>query len=431
MPSSDAGAGRASAAAERIDLKPGDIDLSDPSVFLDGQPYDYYAMLRREAPVHWQPPGSHLSNGMPIKEGFFVLTKYEDVAYVSRSPRLFSSHLGSAFVGDPPEDDLAGMRAMLLNMDPPEHQKYRRLVQRGFTPRTIAELEPKICAHAKRIVDDVADKGECDFVADLAVELPLILICELMGVPEHCRRQVFDWTNRLIGADDPDMSPSAEDVKAAALEMWMYSDQLAAEKLATPDGTLICKYMNSEVDGERITPFQLNNFFLLLSVAGSETTRNATTHAMRLFCEHPEQYDLLRSDVDRYLPAAIEEVLRYSPSVIAFRRTATQDISIRGVEIRAGQKVVLYYPSANRDEEVFDEPDRFDITRPAKDHLAFGIGEHFCLGANLARMQLRCIMREILTRLPDMELAGPPRRARNALVDGIKQMPVRFTPERR
>ena len=429
---SEAGGGRASAVAENIDsLKPGDIDLSDPDTFANGQPFEYYALLRREAPVLWQPPGSHLSNGMPIKQGFFVITKHADIAHISRSPRLFSSYAGGAFVGDPEEEDLAGMRAMLLNMDPPEHQKYRRLVGRGFTPRMIQELEPKICAHAKRIVDEVADKGECDFVDDLAVELPLILICELMGVPEQDRRQVFSWANRLIGADDPDMSPSAEDVKAAAIEMWMYSDRIAEEKKSSPDDTLVCKYVHGEVDGERISQFQLNNFFLLLSVAGTETTRNATTHAMRLFCANPDQYDLLRSDVDRYLPGAIEEVLRYSPSVIAFRRTATQDTELRGVKIRAGQKVVVYYPSGNRDEEVFDEPDRFDITRSPNDHITFGVGEHFCLGANLARMQLRCILREILTRLPDMEIAEPPRRARNALVDAVKEMRVRFTPEAR
>jgi cytochrome P450 len=209
----------------------------------------------------------------------------------------------------------------------------------------------------------------------------------------------------------------------------MYSNDLAARKRAKPDDTLISKYVNGDVDGAAISDFELNNFFVLLSVAGNETTRNATSHFMRLMSEHPDQFELLKTDVDRLLPGAIEEALRFSPPVLAFRRTALEDTEIRGVRIRKGDKVVMSYPSVNRDEDVFEDPDRFDIRRSPNHHLAFGIGEHFCLGANFARMQLRCILREVVTRLPDIRVVRPPRLQRSNLIAGITEMRVEYTPE--
>jgi cholest-4-en-3-one 26-monooxygenase len=317
---------------------------------------------------------------------------------------------------------------MLINMDPPGHVKYRRLVQRGFTPKMVAQLEPRIRAHARRIIDNVARKGHCDFVNHIACELPLILICELMGVPDEDRPQIFEWSNALIGNDDPEMKAGADPMQVSA-QMWMYSNALAQKKKEQPDDTLISKYVHGEVDGMRISEFELNNFFLMLSVAGNETTRNATSHFMRLMSEHPDQFELLKTDVDRLLPGAIEEALRFAPPVVAFRRTALADTEIRGQAVKKGDKVLLSYPSANRDEEVFPEPDSFDIRRTPNHHLSFGIGEHFCLGANFARMQLRAILREVVTRLPDIRVVKPPKFQRSNLIHGIREMQVEFTPE--
>ncbi len=413
-----------------MSLRPGDIDLSDPDVFVEhgGPPHAYLELLRREAPVFFNPPPAVKKTISTIERGFWVLTKHADVISVSRTPKLFSSHAGSPLLWDMTPQDLAGVQSQLLGLDPPQHVKYRRLVQPGFTPSMVKKIEPVIREHARKIVDEVASKGECEFVATLACELPLILICELMGVPLEDRKQIFDWSNHMIGADDPEMAAGI-DTMSASVGMWMYSNQLAAKKRASPDDTLISKFIHGAVDGDRISEVELNHFFVLLAVAGSETTRNATSHFFRLMHEYPDQYDLLRSNLNRYLPGAIEEVLRFSPPVMNFRRTALEDCEIRGVRIAKGDKVYLSYPSANRDEEVFPNSMTFDITRAANPHVAFGIGEHFCLGANLARMQLDAILREVLTRLPDLSVAGPPAFQRSNFIHGIKRMPVRFTPE--
>ena len=410
---------------------PGTLDLSDPDVVVrfGGAPHAYLRRLRREAPVCWHDAPASSQAILPVREGYFVVSKYADVVHVSRHPKLFSSALGSHLIGDMAEEDLVGMRTQLIGMDPPQHVKYRRLVQRGFTPRMVARLEPRIRACAREVVDRVAARGECEFVEDLASELPLTLICELVGVPYEDRKKIFEWSNQLVGADDPEQQ-GGPDPREFAVQMWMYSNELAERKRAAPDDTLMSTYVHSEVDGEKISQVEINHFFVLLAVAGNETTRNATSHFVRLMSEQPEALERLRADVDGLLPGAIEEALRFAPPVMYFRRTATEDTEIRGTRIRAGQKVYLSYPSANRDEEVFSDPDRFDIRRRPNDHLAFGIGEHYCLGANLARMQLRCILRELLTRLPDLALVGPPAIQRGTLIHGVKRMPVRFTPQR-
>jgi cholest-4-en-3-one 26-monooxygenase len=412
-----------------MDARPGELNLFDPDVYLEGPPYAYLSRLRREAPVCWHDaPGPEVRCISNLETGFWLVTKYQDLIDISRSPKRFSSHVGTSFLMDPDPQLLAGLQAQLVNMDPPHHVKYRRLVQRGFTPRMVAELEPRIRAHARRIVDNVARKGSCEFVTELACELPLILICELMGIPEEDRGQIFDWSNALIGADDEALN-CGRDPMQVSTDMWMYSNDLAARKRANPDDTLISKYVNGDVGGEAISDFELNIFFVLLSVAGNETTRNATSQFMRLMSEHPDQCELLKTDLDRLLPGAIEEALRFAPPVVAFRRTAVADTEVRGVRIAEGDKLVLSYPSANRDEEVFDEPDRFDIRRSPNHHVSFGIGEHFCLGANFARMQLRCILREVFSRLPDIHVVKPPRRQRSNLIQGITEMQVEFTPE--
>ena len=409
-------------------MKPGELDLFDPDTYEDGPPHDYLRLLRREAPVCWhEAPGPQVRSTSRMHSGYWAISRYADVVHVSRNPRLFSSHVGTSFPMDPDPEGLPGLQAQLINMDPPHHVKYRRLVQPGFTPRMVKRLEPVIREHARRIVGAVAGRDGCEFVKALACELPLTLICELMGLPEEDREKIFHWSNQLIGSDDPDMSAGAEPGQAAQ-EMWLYSHALAQRKREQPDQTLISSYVNGEVDGERISDFEFNNFFLLLSVAGNETTRNATSHFIRLMSEYPEQWDLLKRNPAARLEPAIEESLRFAPPVLQFRRTATRDTEIRGVRIRAGDKLFLSYPSANRDEEIFEEPDRFDITRTPNPQVAFGIGEHYCLGANLARMQLRCILGEVLRQLPDLHVSGPVRRQRSNLIDGIKEMPVTFAP---
>jgi len=411
--------------------RPGELDLSDPELVVRsaGPPHAYLRRLRREAPVCWHDAPSRPRGILGVTRGYWVISRHADVVHVSRHPRLFSNAQGSHLLGDMAEDDLAGMRTQLIGMDPPQHVKYRRLVQRGFTPRMVAKLEPRIRACAREIVDRVAARGECEFVEDLASELPLTLICELIGVPHEDRKKIFEWSNQLVGADDPEQQ-GGPDPRVFAAQMWMYSNELADRKRAAPDDTLISTYVHSEVDGEKISTVEINHFFVLLAVAGNETTRNATSHFLRVLSSHPAERARLLADLDGLLPSAIEEALRFSPPVMYFRRTATEDTEIRGVRIRAGDKLYLSYPSANRDEEVFEEPDRFDVAREPNDHLAFGIGEHYCLGANLARMQLRCILRELLTRLPDLAPSAPPAIQHGTLIHGVKRMPVRFTPER-
>jgi len=398
-----------------------EIDLANPDHFVAGTPHHWFRKLRAEAPVYFHPE----PDGGP---GFWCITKYEDLRLISRNPKVFSSWLGGTNIPDQPEEGLAGLRAIMLNMDPPQHVKFRRTVQRSFTPKLIESMRPHVCELAKRIVDGVAHKGECEFVEDLAAELPLQVICEMMGVPQEDRRHIFELSNRLIGFDDPEYQTSQEDAMRASTEMFVYAMQLAAKRLAKPGDDLVTRLLTSEVDGHKLSELEFSSFFLLLAIAGNETTRTVTCWGMHSLITHPDQREkLLRNPA--LLESAVEEILRYAPAVHYFRRTVTEDTEIRGQHIRKGEKVAMWYPSANRDEDVFRDADRFDVTRHPNDHLAFGIGEHFCIGASLARMELRVIFKEILTRLPDMELAAPPRRLRSNFVNGCKEMRVQFTPE--
>ena len=397
------------------------IDLDNPDNFVSGTPHHWFRELRREAPVHW-----HKERG---GVGFWNLTKYEDVKFVSRNPQLFSSWLGGTNIGDRPEEALMGMRMIMLNMDPPQHVKFRRIVQRGFTPQMTAKQEPYLRALSKRIVDQVAQRGECEFVEELAAELPLQVICELMGVPLEDRKLIFELSNKLIGFDDPEFQNTEEDARAASMQMFGYAMKLAERYRKEPADNLTNTLMNVEIDGEKLSEIEFCSFFLLLLVAGNETTRTVTTNGMRALLAHPKQLELLANDPS-LVPTAVEEFVRFDPAVHYFRRTATQDTEIRGQKIAKGQKVVMWYPSANRDEDVFSDPDRFDVTRQDNQHLAFGIGEHYCLGANLARLELTVIFQEMLTRLKNPRLAAPPRRLRSNFINGVKEMRIEFDPER-
>jgi len=398
-----------------------DVDLCDLDRFVAGVPHDVFTFLRTAAPVyrHCEP------NGGP---GFWVVTKYDDVVQVSKNPGTFCSSRGTNIFDVLPEA-LSEIQTLMLNMDPPAHSKYRRLVIHGFKPRIINRLEPHIREMARTIVDAVARKGACDFVTEIAAELPLQVIAEFLGVPQSDRHLVFEWSNRLIGFDDPEFQTSLDDGKLAAMEMYMYANQLALERRDRPRDDLVSVLMHGEVDGEQLSEQDFDSFFLLLAVAGNETTRNLISGGMLALIEHPEEHQRLLADMT-LLPSAVEEMLRWVSPVMHFRRTATCDTAVRGQKIAAGDKVVTFYPSANRDEDIFPDGDRFDVGRTPNEHLAFGIGEHFCLGANLALLEIRLMFEELLSRLPDIELAGPVSRLRSNFINGIKRMPVRFTPER-
>ena len=324
--------------------------------------------------------------------------------------------------------DLEMSRLMMLNMDPPEHAKLRKLVNRGFTPRRIRELREVLARRATTIVDEVIEEGGCDMVEAVAAELPLQAIAELLGVPLEDRAKLFDWSNRMIGFDDPEFQGDRTEVTEAAGELYLYFNALADERRTDPADDLVTKLINAEVEGDKLSESEFDMFALLLTVAGNETTRNATAHGMKALMDHPDQLARLQDDPSpEAIATAVEEILRWATPVLHFRRTAMADYELRGKQIKAGDKVVMWHISANRDEEVFDEPFRFDVTRSPNDHIAFGGGgPHFCLGANLARLELRLIFTELVSRLPRLEPDGEVEYLRSNFIGGIKRMPVRW-----
>jgi cholest-4-en-3-one 26-monooxygenase len=396
------------------------MDVYDLDTYQRGIPHEVFAQLRRESPVHF--------TNMPGGQGFWAITKHADVVSISKDPKTYSSARGGTNLMELPPEELSIVQLMMVNMDPPKHTKFRNLVSKGFTPRMIAQLEPRIRAAAARTVDAIAKRGECDFVREIAGDLPLIIIADLMGIPQDDRSKVFDWSNRLIGFDDPEFQTSLEDGKLAAGELWMYANGLATQRREKPELDLTSLLVQASVDGEKLSEMEFEAFFLMLAVAGNETTRNAISGGMLALTQHPEQRQRLLDDPSM-IPSAIEEILRWVTPVIHFRRTLTRDVELRGQQLREGDKVAVFYPSANRDEEVFQNPSTFDVGRTPNEHLSFGVGQHFCLGASLARLELRLIFEELLKRLPDLELAGDVSRLRSNFINGIKTMPVRYTPE--
>jgi cholest-4-en-3-one 26-monooxygenase len=399
-----------------------EIDLTDNGSFVDGVPFEWFRRLRAEAPVLWHP--------MPTspRGGFWCVTDYEDCVTVNRDWEHFSSFSGGALFHDMDEENLAQQRMMMLNMDPPMHTRYRRLVNKGFTPRMVRDLEATIVGYADQIIDDVCERGTADFVEEVSAELPLLVIAELVGIPAEDRRRVFDWSNRMIGADDPEYKVSPEEAGEAAMQVYAYADELAARKRAAPTADVLSVLLDADVDGERLSQLEIDLFFLLLMVAGNETTRNLISGAMVAFFEHPEQWQKLRHDRS-LLPTAVEEMLRWVTPVMHFRRTAVQDCVLGGEAVQKGDKVVFWHISANRDEKVFTDPDTFDISRDPNPHVAFGGGgPHFCLGANLARMEIQVMFDRLLDRVPDIHPDGPADRLRSNFINGVKHLPVAFAP---
>ena len=394
-----------------------DVDLVNPDRYVDGIPHDALAVLRRESPVH--------RHAEPDGPGFWAVTRHADVVHVSKNPELFSSAAMGTSLFDVPETEMIWLRSLLINMDPPQHHKFRRLIQKRFTPRRIQGMEPRIRERTREIVEGLVRKGEGDFVTEVAAELPLQVIAELIGIRQSERRRIFDLTNRLIGTTDPEFGSTPEDGRQAAAEMWVFANELATARRESPCDDLVSALIQADVDGEHLSDTEFNSFFLLLAVAGNETTRNLISGGLLALLEHPDQLERLRRDRS-LLPRAVEELLRWVTPVIHFRRTATADTDLGGQRIRAGDKVVMFYPSANRDEEVFDASQRFDVGREKNPHLAFGVGQHFCLGASLARMEIALIFEELLRIAPEIELAGPVRRLRSNFISGIKSMPVRI-----
>ncbi|QYG93633.1 cytochrome P450 [Iamia sp. SCSIO 61187] len=407
------------------------IDLLDFDRFTEGIPHEWFTWLRRNEPVHHHPE--------PDGPGFWVITKLDDVTVCNRDAGTFSSAAARGGVVGlterPPTEGDAPSEAgnLMLFMDPPDHTRYRRLVNRGFTPRMIGQMEVHIRDLTTTILDRVlassGPQGESDFVVDIAAELPLEVIAELIGVPTEDRHKIFDWSNRMIGADDPEYAVSQEKLFEAQVEMFMYAQGLAEKHRQKPEDDIINALLSAEVDGESLSDMDFNLFFLLLSVAGNETTRNAISHGMNAFLENPDQWELLASDPDRHIKGAVEEILRWASPVLYFRRNATQDFELRGHTIRAGDKISMWYISANRDEDHFEDPFRFDITRDPNHHIAFGGGgPHFCLGAQLARMEIQVLFEELVKRVDHVESLGPPDRLRSNFIGGIKHLPVRFHP---
>jgi cholest-4-en-3-one 26-monooxygenase len=388
-----------------------------------GEPHDQFDRLRREAPVYWHPE----HDGGP---GFWAVTKHADVRQVSHDWETYSSELGGAFIPTQDEEVLAQLRLTILMMDPPKHHRYRRLVSKGFTPRMIKKLVDEIDRRAAIVVDDVCEKGEAEFVEEIAAQVPVQMICEMIGLEKELWPRMFEVSNQLIGSlDDPDYQELPGGPDAAAFEVYSLCDAVAEDRRKNPRDDIMTALVQAEIDGERLDNVELNLFFITLIVAGNETTRNLINHSLLALINHPDQAQRLR-DNPLLWDSAVDEMLRWGSSIHNFRRTATRDTELRGVPIKQGDKVVLYYASANRDEEVFEDPHTFDVARTPNDHLAFGGGGvHYCLGANLARAEIKATMRQLVERLPDIELAGEPRRLHSDFVNGIKTMPVRFTPQ--
>jgi cytochrome P450 len=390
-------------------------NLCDPAVFAGGPPHDLFRRFREESPVCFLPEADG--------PGFWGVFGYDDVLEVSRHPARFGSN-PSVFIQDI-EDDSSAASELLINQDPPRHTQLRKLINRGFTPRQINALEPRIRGIVAELLDAAATRGEFDLVEDVAVEVPLQVIAELVGVPPDDRHKVFAWTERMMSNDEDDAATMQADARTAIMEMFAYADGLAASRAGGNGDDLLSVLLRAEVDGDRLTQLDVDVFFMLLMNAGSETTRNLITGGTLALFEHPDERARLTADPS-LLPTAIEEMLRWVTPVMHFRRTAREDCALGGQEIHTGDKVVMWYVSANRDEAAFKDADRFDVARTPNEHVAFGAGgPHFCLGASLARLEARVLFEELLTRMPDLELAGEPRRLRSNFINGIKSLPVR------
>ena len=422
--------------------------IFSPDTYVRGVPYDALTRLRRSTPVVWVEEKP--VDDFPAGPGFWAVLRHADVRHVLRNPKLFSSHLGATQVRD--AEDLAYVRRMMLNMDPPEHSRLRRLLTKAFTPRAVERLAARIEERATALVTGVVEKGEADFAKDIAADLPLLTLADVFGVPESDRWLMFDWANRVIGYQDLEYSVSAAFDPAGATDMarraitlrpsgpvnprsragmpdlYAYAHELGEYKRRHPGDDVMTALMHhvDDQDGQ-VAVEEFENLFWLFAVAGNETLRNGLPGGMYALLKHPGELARLRADRS-LLDTAVEEMLRWWTPVMNFRRTATTDTVVGNVPVRRGEKVVVWFSSANRDEEVFERPSQFDVGRADNDHLTFGHGPHFCLGAHLARLQMRAMFTAVLDHLHGLEPAGEPRRLRSNFQNGIKRLPIRWKP---
>lgn len=404
-----------------LDLPEG-IDFTDPHLHGQRMPLAEYAALRRSAPVWWnaKEPGV---DGFD-DDGYWVVSRHADIRDVSLRSDIFSSNVNGAIprheAAISPEE-FEATKHVLINKDAPEHTQLRRLVSRLFTPKSVEAMREELTERADRIAHAAAGHGSGDFVDEVASELPMQAISELLGVPEQDRRRLFDWSNQMTGYDDDTLAGGS---RMAAAEILGYAYQLAEVRRAEPLGDIISALVHADVDGEALTPEQFGFFVIMLAVAGNETTRNATTLGMLAFLDHPEQWELYK----RERPAtAADEIIRWASPLICQQRTALADTEIAGTPIATGQRVVLLYGSANFDEDAFENPERFDILRKHNPHLSFGgTGAHYCIGANLARMEIDLIFGAIADHLPDISVLGDPRRLQSGWINGITALRVDY-----
>ena len=404
-------------------------NLLDPDTYAQGMPYEKLREIREAGPVvHMEDP----LTGVP----YWVVTRREDLDLVSKNPSLYSSAARSAFPMEYDQDMVDGIHSnTIINMDPPQHQKVRRIVRNAFTPKRVESYEPKFREHARRIVDAVASRGECEFVEEVAAELPLIAILELLGVPLEDRKKFFDWTNTMIFADDPDMSISELEGQMASLNVIQYAMDLAAKHQSEPMDNITGALLDAELNGAPISEDLFGWMFILILVGGNESTRTVIAQGMRLLMEHPDQLQYLVDNPDK-IANACEEILRYNTAFISMRRTAMHDTELGGQHIKQGDKVLLHYHTINHDEDVFG-PDAmaFDVTRAERmpdlynQLRSFGIGQHFCIGTHLARLELRIMFEEIIPRLRNPKFRDQPKFVRSFFVNAMKEMNIRFDPE--
>ena len=387
------------------------------------------ALLRTHKPVAFYEEGETSFN-IP-GPGYWAVTRHADVVHASLHPEIFSSE-GGITTNDLPPDSGDVFGSMIV-LDDPRHKRLRGLVSQAFSPHRLRKVNEHVESTTRRVVNGVIERGACDFVTDVAAPFPIRIICDMMGIPESQHQFVFDKTNVILGGADPEYGPQELVERffsgvTAARELFQLMDDMRRQRLAQPTDDLTSALVHAEVEGDRLTVDELGSFFVLLTAAGNETTRNAISHGVRLLYEHPDQRALWMSDFDAYAKTAIEEIVRHASPVVYMRRTTTRATELGGQPLDEGVKIILYYASANRDPTVFDDPDTFDITRQKNEHVGFGVGPHFCLGANLARREMTVMFRELFRRMPDLQITGEPERLLTNFLNAIKHLPCEFTP---